>query len=158
MIVIHQPNYQDGRNLAESNAILIKMIFGRFDLCSKMIGASNLDVQGSGSDLLISICRTVGDREYLSGIGTENCLDLSLFERSGIAITFQGLCHLDIISSSASSSRISQLLTTHSTAEERSSSSGLQSTAECLAESKLMLPSFQCRVLSVSSARCTFHG
>ena len=76
-------------NLAELNETLIRMIFDWFDMHPNMVRASDLSVQGSSSELLVSICKTLGDRTYLSGVGAKDYLNQSVFEREGVTVKFQ---------------------------------------------------------------------
>jgi len=75
--------------MAELNEVLIRAMFDCFSLTPRILRASDLAIQGNGSELLVDICRTVGDREYLSGIGAKEYLDLSVFERNSISVRFQ---------------------------------------------------------------------
>ena len=85
-----QPVYQKRwHKLAEVNETLIRLILEYLGLSPRIYRSSELEVEGKSSELLVSICKAVGDREYLSGAGATGYLDVSLFEREGISVRFQ---------------------------------------------------------------------
>jgi hypothetical protein len=51
--------------------------------------ASELDVPGAQTELLVNLCRACGATTYLSGPGGRRYMDLNLFERAGINVEFQ---------------------------------------------------------------------
>lgn len=56
--------------------------------------SSELDaLEGSKSDLLLSICQAVGATSYLSGALGQTYLDVDSFERAGIEVQFQDYRH-----------------------------------------------------------------
>jgi len=75
--------------LAELNETLIRMMFNWLGLHPNLVKASDLAVQGSSSELLVNICKAVGDRTYLSGVGAKDYFDQSVFEREGVTVKFQ---------------------------------------------------------------------
>jgi hypothetical protein len=77
------------RNLAEISETLIRLVLEYLDLRPVIYRASELEVEGKSSELLVDICRAVGDWEYLSGTGAKDYLDLAVFEREGISVKFQ---------------------------------------------------------------------
>jgi hypothetical protein len=79
--------------LAELNETLIRFLLDCFGLRPKILRSSELGVKGKGSELLIQICRAAGEREYLSGMGAMQYMDLALFERHGITVQFQRFEH-----------------------------------------------------------------
>ena len=50
---------------------------------------SELDVGGTGSELLLEVCRAVGADRYLSGPGGKQYMDLSRFDAAGVEIVWQ---------------------------------------------------------------------
>ena len=87
---ILQPVYQKRwHKLAEVNETLIRLILKYLGLSTKIFRSSELEVEGKSSELLVSICKAAGDREYLSGVGATGYLDVNLFEREGISVRFQ---------------------------------------------------------------------
>jgi hypothetical protein len=55
--------------------------------------ASEFDVPGAQTELLVNLCREVGATTYLSGPGGYKYMDLEVFERAGIAVQFQDFRH-----------------------------------------------------------------
>lgn len=55
----------------------------------ELINASQLNVSGKGSDLVLDICEKLGTSSYLSGSGGQGYMKLDDFEKSGIAVEFQ---------------------------------------------------------------------
>ena len=62
---------------------------------SEMIRASNLDVDGKRSQLLLEICKKLGATEYLSGPAAKEYLenDKSIFEKEKIKISYHDYKH-----------------------------------------------------------------
>lgn len=81
------------RFLADLNTNLILRISRLFDLPCQIVRASALSAKGSGTDLLLEICRETGATHYLSGIGGRKYLDVEKFERVGIQVEWQQFTH-----------------------------------------------------------------
>jgi hypothetical protein len=75
--------------LVEMNETVIQYLLRSFNLHPRIVRASDLSVRGKGSRLLVDICKTLGDSEYLSGSGAKDYLDLTVFEREGITVKLQ---------------------------------------------------------------------
>ncbi len=54
----------------------------------RIVNASQLDVQGTRSELLASICEKMEATEYISGPSGRGYLDLEPFERLGVSVSF----------------------------------------------------------------------
>jgi hypothetical protein len=59
----------------------------------KILRSSELGVEGTRNERLLAVCRAVGATEYYSGKAAEEYLDVALFERAGIRVTFQDFAH-----------------------------------------------------------------
>ncbi|MDI6704128.1 MAG: WbqC family protein [bacterium] len=59
----------------------------------KFVSASDLDVKGQGSELLLNICRSLKVDTYLSGPSGRKYLDLQSFQRSNIKVQFHEFTH-----------------------------------------------------------------
>lgn len=59
----------------------------------KFIKASDIGVQGKGSDLILNLCKTVGATTYLSGSQGKNYLDETAFADAGIELDYQDYKH-----------------------------------------------------------------
>lgn len=75
--------------LAELNETLIRLVLNYLGLHPRILRASDLSVEEKSSMLLVQICKALGEREYLSGVGAKEYLDVDLFRREGIAVKFQ---------------------------------------------------------------------
>ncbi|MBF0557351.1 MAG: WbqC family protein [Nitrospirae bacterium] len=80
-------------NLCDFNVALIKCLAGSLNITTDLIMASELNSKGSGSDLILSICKEVGSSSYVSGISGRNYLKLDEFETAGIDVEFQEFHH-----------------------------------------------------------------
>ena len=55
----------------------------------EIVLASDLDVEGEGSDLVLNICKEMKAKSYISGTGGKNYMNLTDFEKNRIQIVFQ---------------------------------------------------------------------
>lgn len=83
----------DREALVDLNLNLIDILAAELGVGRPMICASELNVSGSRSELLLSICRELGATEYLSGPGGRNYLDESIFHNAGIAVGYHEFHH-----------------------------------------------------------------
>jgi hypothetical protein len=79
--------------LAELNIYLIKLICSLLGIKCNFIRASELNVSGSKTDLLIDICKAVGGDVYLSGQGAKGYIEEKKFERSNIKLIYDKFEH-----------------------------------------------------------------
>jgi hypothetical protein len=78
----------DLERLSEINHLFITRICGLLGITTKITWSMDYaSVQGK-SERLLSLCRAAGARHYLSGPMARNYLDVSLFDREGISVTF----------------------------------------------------------------------
>lgn len=85
---------RDWELLAELNIEIIRQLFTFFDIKIKLIKASNLNnISGKGDDLLLTICKELRAKKYLSGISGREYMNAQKFERSGITVTYQEFFH-----------------------------------------------------------------
>lgn len=87
--VINTPNPA----LSELNIALIDLMRGFLDIKNRIILASELDVCGCGSDLVLNICKKLKADEYLSGISGKEYLNAADFVKAGISLTYQEFHH-----------------------------------------------------------------
>jgi len=80
-------------NLCELNICLIKSIFNMLGFSTNLVRASELGITGSSTQLLISICKSVGADRYLSGSGGKNYQDINLFANAGIEVSYNNFKH-----------------------------------------------------------------
>src|SRR3989338_707273 len=85
--------------LLSLNMKLIDFLRTKFDIDTKIVLASKLGLkdahyQKTDASLdIIDICKEVGAKTYLSGIGGKDYLDLKRFEEEGIKVDFQEYVH-----------------------------------------------------------------
>ncbi len=65
--------------LIDINMASIKWAMNKMNIKTKIIYASELDANGTKTELLIDICKKVGATEYISGPSGKNYLDINLF-------------------------------------------------------------------------------
>jgi hypothetical protein len=76
--------------VAELNERTIRLLADRLGLdTSKLVRQSELGVSGSGTELLIGLCRAVGGHTYLSGDGSDGYLEKDAFAAAGLGLAFQ---------------------------------------------------------------------
>ena len=79
-------NTQD--SLSDLNISLTEELLALMNVSTPTYRSSQLNPSGSSSQLLLSLCQTVGASTYISGAGGHNYLDVGLFESSGISVQF----------------------------------------------------------------------
>ena len=80
--------YDDKDSLIEINMASIEWCRKKMGIEIPMIKSSTLKVEGSKSNLLLNICKSLGATKYISGSGGLNYLDISIFEKEGIEVEF----------------------------------------------------------------------
>lgn len=75
------------------NETLIVTLCALFGLDAEFVNASQLNVEGSGTDLLLNICKKLKADVYLSGKSGRNYLEHGKFRRNGIEVSFQHFEH-----------------------------------------------------------------
>jgi hypothetical protein len=92
IIALLEPHYSvvtdKGIPLADFNIGLITSIVTYLDVSTQFIRASELDVSGYKTDLLLDICRAIGASTYLAGTGAKSYQDDVKFKGSGIASVY----------------------------------------------------------------------
>jgi len=79
--------------LRDLNIELIKFIFKKFGLNTKIHIASELIDKSEKTELLLSICQKLGADVYLSGISGKDYLDVFKFKKANIKVEFQNFEH-----------------------------------------------------------------
>jgi hypothetical protein len=79
--------------LLDLNLAIIRWLFDTLAVTTATNLASELPREGSRSELLASLSRTVGASTYLSGPSGRDYLDRSPFRMSGIAVEFYDFAH-----------------------------------------------------------------
>lgn len=79
---------RDWNNLSDLNIEMTKKMMEWLSIEVPVYKSSDMDVSGSGSNLILDICLKNGATKYISGIGGKNYLDLDSFSSSGIGVEF----------------------------------------------------------------------
>lgn len=79
--------------LAELNIALIRILCKFFGIKAQLLLASSISPEGTGSDLILDICRKVGAKQYISGVSGREYLTLDQFKQNGIDVIFQDFHH-----------------------------------------------------------------
>jgi hypothetical protein len=78
----------DVHNLVELNVALIREVAERLGIATRIVMASELDVAGSSTRLMLNLTKAVGGDVYLSGPTGRRYLELELFPDAGVALRF----------------------------------------------------------------------
>ncbi|MHB1126365.1 MAG: WbqC family protein [Bacillota bacterium] len=84
---------RDWQWLVDLDEALIKLLASYLGINTSMVRASELEVEGLGTELLLNICNAVGARRYFSGISGRKYLQPELFDKAGIALEYQEFLH-----------------------------------------------------------------
>jgi hypothetical protein len=76
------------QKLADFNLSMIQTICRYLDIFPTLVRASELDVQGKGTDLLVNICARLGASTYLAGTGAVKYQEDEKFATSGILVQY----------------------------------------------------------------------
>ena len=74
--------------LADMCIDLIERVRAALQIAVPLVRSSSLAVEGHRSELLAAICKELQATEYLSGPSGRNYLDLDVFRRAGIKVSF----------------------------------------------------------------------
>lgn len=80
--------------LSELNIYGIELLAKWLGLGARFIRSSSLNISGTASNRLISICQHCGAKKYISGLGGLNYLDYSEFEHAGIDVEYMNYLKL----------------------------------------------------------------
>jgi hypothetical protein len=72
---------------------IIKVVLQNLQIDTPLIMASQLDVVGESTDLLISICKAVNADIYFSGFGGREYQEDILFQEAGISVKYTDFGH-----------------------------------------------------------------
>ncbi|MEW6685307.1 MAG: WbqC family protein [Candidatus Edwardsbacteria bacterium] len=81
--------YKDSwENLSKMNLEIVKKIAHYLKISPQFLLASEMNVEGKGTDLIISLCQKCQANVYLSGRGGERYLEKEKFDAAGIQLLF----------------------------------------------------------------------
>jgi hypothetical protein len=90
MPVVEEALDGDAVGIAELDERAIRRLAGPLGIdTSPLVRQSDVGVTGSGTELLVDICRAVGGDGYLSGDGSEGYLVPELFDPAGLELRYQ---------------------------------------------------------------------
>ena len=85
---------RDFSRLIDLNRALLRYLCTRFGIHTPILSASELDgVWGSSTQRLVTICKSVGASDYLSGSGGKNYQDEQLFRDEGVGLVYTTFRH-----------------------------------------------------------------
>ena len=76
----------DWHNLSALNLKFIEVILKWLNIKTKIVKSSSLDIGGSSTNLLLSICKKLNAKSYLTGEGAKNYLDENIFIKNNIKL------------------------------------------------------------------------
>jgi hypothetical protein len=79
--------------LAELNQKIIDYLFQQLGIGVKIVKASELEAEGTGTELLINICKEIGANSYIYGRHGEDYMDAEDFRRQRIRLLPQDFRH-----------------------------------------------------------------
>ena len=79
--------------LVDLNIRLIKFLMNVFDIRTKIVYSSEFGFRSVSSQKNLDIVEALGGDVYLSGLGGQDYLDVSLFNRKGIDVQYQDFNH-----------------------------------------------------------------
>jgi hypothetical protein len=80
--------------LVELNQAALELLREAFGIGTPLVRSSQLAVEGARGELILSICRAVGARTLLAGMGgSRGYLDAAAFARAGVAIRYHDFVH-----------------------------------------------------------------
>ncbi len=77
------------------NLEIDKYFFSLANFDGDVVLSSDLNLKSKNSDRILSICKKLGAKTYMSGIGGKDYLDLEKFRKSNIDIQFQNYNHFE---------------------------------------------------------------
>jgi hypothetical protein len=90
---LHTLYAEPAKMLADFNLKSIKMLMSLLDVETPIVLSSTLAPQGAKNDLLVDLLKKVGADRYLSGVGSRDYMDESLFGAAGIEVQWQDFHH-----------------------------------------------------------------
>lgn len=77
---------EEWERLSPLNEEIIRYLLRQLDISVNIIRASDLNVGGAGTELLINICKMSGAKEYIYGKHGEDYMELEKFRQNGIKL------------------------------------------------------------------------
>jgi hypothetical protein len=80
-------------NISKIDITLIKDMSKMFNIKTKIMMSSDINVAGNSTERLVNLCMVLKCDTYLSGAGGKNYMDESLFNSFGIKLIYQNFKH-----------------------------------------------------------------
>ena len=84
---------RDWDMLVDMNIEAIQWIATQLGVSRPTVRSSTIETHGNSTELLVSICQSMGAHAYLSGAFGRDYLDSKLFDQAGIELRFQDFHH-----------------------------------------------------------------
>lgn len=84
---------KDGQMLSIFNIELIKLLRDKLEIKAELKIASDYNISGKSTDLLINLCKEFKGDTYLSGVGGSNYQDEEKFKATGIKLEYSNFSH-----------------------------------------------------------------
>jgi hypothetical protein len=85
---------ESGNNgLSHLNLNLLRWLMGEFEIKTPLVIASDYDFKGTGSALVLDMCKRLGATHYIFGSQGRNYADVAAFNAAGITVEFQDYQH-----------------------------------------------------------------
>ena len=90
LLELVEPIYaqEDVHRLVDLNLAVLRAVAGRFGLGTRLVLASELDVKGSSTELMVSLTKAVGGDVYLSGPTGRRYLEPAQFAAAGLELRY----------------------------------------------------------------------
>ena len=89
---LHVLFLQDWNQLSRLTTELIRILLRSLKIEVEVLLASDIDAQGSRTELLLNICQALGAETYLSGISGKDYLERHLFAKAGVQLRESNMC------------------------------------------------------------------
>lgn len=84
---------QDWISICDLNVSLFKVFAKKMKIAPKFVFASDLNVSGNKSDLILDICKSMNTDTYIAGPSGRKYLDIESFDVAGIKVVYNDYSH-----------------------------------------------------------------
>jgi len=86
---------QEYSRLCDLNLATVRLFLEFAGFAGKLIRSSEMDIEGTGSERVLNICKALKSQTYYSGVGGFDYLDLVAFSDANVEVWFQDYQHLE---------------------------------------------------------------
>lgn len=83
----------DWKYLSHLNIRLIELLCNYIGIEIRYVNASDMDLKGKGSDLILEMCQKLNAETYLSGVSGRDYLEKNKFEKENVKVVYQEFYH-----------------------------------------------------------------